>query len=273
MLTVCTDPNSDPDVEVIMKRLVTTATFVWLCAALASAGQTAAIECGDCGSPVECGSALSCMNQVPGTPCGGGRICIDLNHSACGLLIKCCGCEEGLSKGAVLDPHLSIPDGDPGGVTTAISVGESRIVVDIDVYVEIQHTWVGDLVVTLSHDGTTVTLLNRPGEPETPGGCDANLTCEKRVYLGDECDVPIQCSPDDCGTCFPAGQVEDRAYIPAEPLSSFDGHDVYGDWELNVADLNGGDAGEICSWGIVVVGAGPVPAEPITWGTVKSTYR
>jgi len=256
-----------------MKLLVTTVALVWACAALVSAGPAAAIECGDCGSPVECGSALSCMNQVPGTPCGGSRICIDLNHPACGVLIRCCGCEDGLSQGIQFDPNLVIPDGDPAGVTTSVTLTESRIVVDMDVYLEINHTWVGDLVVTLSHEGTTVTLLDRVGEPGTPGGCEADLTCEKRVYLNDESDVSIQCSPDACSTCFPSGQVEDRAYIPAEALSTFDGHDVFGDWELTVSDLSGGDVGAICSWGIIVVGAGPVPAETTSWGTVKSTYR
>jgi subtilisin-like proprotein convertase family protein len=242
-------------------------------AGLALAAPALAIHCGDCGSPVECGSALSCMNKLPGTPCGPGLICIDLNHPACGLLIKCCGCQEGLAQGAVFDPHRAIPDGDPAGITSTLTLTESRIVVDLDVYLEINHTWIGDLVVTLTHDGTTVTLIDRPGDPATPGGCDADLACGSRIYLGDEGDTSIECTPENCSTCFPGGQVEARAYIPVEALSTFDGFDVLGDWELRVSDLSGGDAGEICAWGIVIVGAGPVPTEAVSWGTVKSTYR
>jgi subtilisin-like proprotein convertase family protein len=201
------------------------------------------------------------------------RICIDLNHPACGLLVRCCGCEEGISQGATFAPPLSIPDGNPTGVSSSIEILSSRIVVDLDVYLEIDHTYVGDLVVTLSHEGTTVILMNRPGEPATPGGCDADLLCEKRIYLNDQAGISIDCSPDPCSTCFPGGQVEDQNYIPYELLNSFNGHDALGLWELTVADLNGGDVGEICSWGVVIVGAGPVLLEGHSWSTVKAVYR
>jgi hypothetical protein len=134
-----------------------------------------AIQCGDCGNPVECGSALSCMDLPPGTACGGGRICIDLNHLACGAIVRCCGCEEGMALTKTHSPALAIPDGNPAGLSSSILVDESRIVVDMDVYLEIDHTRVGDLVVTLTHEATTVTIVDRPGHPSVSGGCDADL--------------------------------------------------------------------------------------------------
>ncbi len=255
--------------EDVMRILAITVVFAGVCSLIPAV--LPAIECGDCG--IECGSALSCMNQVPGTPCGMNGICIDLNHPACGLEIRCCGCEEGISQQVLFDPPLAIPDGDPVGITSSIDVLTSRIVVDLDIYLEINHSWVGDLVVTLTHKATTATLIHRPGDPATPGGCDSDLSCEKRIYLNDQAAVSIECSPDDCETCFPGGQVQDYSYIPNEALTAFNGHDAFGEWEIAVADLNGGDVGEICSWGIIVVGAGPVPAETLSWSTVKAFYR
>lgn len=64
----------------------------------------------------------------------------------------------------------NIPDynGSPGVATSTISVvvGNSGnpAITDLDVFVEIDHTWIGDLIVTLTGpNGTVVTLWNRQG--------------------------------------------------------------------------------------------------------------
>jgi len=61
-------------------------------------------------------------------------------------------------------PHLAIPDNDPSGVVSVLTIPEAGIVSRVAVTVDISHTYIGDLVVTLaSPSGTRVPLHNRAG--------------------------------------------------------------------------------------------------------------
>jgi len=61
-------------------------------------------------------------------------------------------------------PAASIPDANQTGVSSAIALTSTDAVGrDVVVTVDITHTWVGDLVVTLTHAGKTVTLHNATG--------------------------------------------------------------------------------------------------------------
>ena len=64
-------------------------------------------------------------------------------------------------------PALTIPDSDPAGVSTTITVPAGGSLTDLDFSTNTTHTWVGDLIYTLEHvdTGTTVTLIDRPGVP------------------------------------------------------------------------------------------------------------
>ena len=69
---------------------------------------------------------------------------------------------------------LAIPANDPNGVSHTINVPESGSVTDVNVYLDISHTWVGDLTVTVEHGGTGVTVIDRPGVPVSTYGCGAD---------------------------------------------------------------------------------------------------
>jgi len=61
------------------------------------------------------------------------------------------------------DP-VAIPDNDGNGVNSVISVGDDLTIFDTNTFIDISHTWIGDLVVTLtSPQGTQATLVNRSG--------------------------------------------------------------------------------------------------------------
>ncbi len=64
-------------------------------------------------------------------------------------------------------PAAPIPDNDPTGITDTIEVAESGTVKGVTVYVEITHTYRGDLRVVLEHAGKEVVLHDRSG-----GGAD-----------------------------------------------------------------------------------------------------
>jgi hypothetical protein len=176
-------------------------------------------------------------------------------------------------------PNLSIPDNVPAGVTDTLSASPSCTINDVDIVLEVDHTWVGDLVVTITHAGTTVTLVDRPGR--APGGtnvgCSADMGCVRQVVLDDETGgsppPAIECaSPLPCTTCFPGGQVPAQSFIPNEVLSVFDTSDQAGDWIISIADNEALDTGTICAWE-VRTSCGPSAVEPATWGKIKARYQ
>ena len=66
-------------------------------------------------------------------------------------------------------PDLDIPDDDPTGVVATLEVDSDAAIEDLNVAVEIDHTYIGDLTVTLIRDGVERVLQDRQG------GSDDNL--------------------------------------------------------------------------------------------------
>jgi len=59
---------------------------------------------------------------------------------------------------------VAIPDNDANGVSSVINIADNLTIFDTSTFIDITHTWIGDLVVTLtSPQGTTATLVNRSG--------------------------------------------------------------------------------------------------------------
>ena len=109
-------------------------------------------------------------------------------------------------------PNLEIPDNSSQGVSSAISISESGVVEDLEVSVDIVHTYIGDLVVELvAPSGQSAILHNRSGR-----GKD-NL---KMVY--------------------------DRKAATA--LETLVGQEVNGNWLLKIRDLAPIDTGTLEKW-------------------------
>jgi len=148
---------------------------------------------------------------------------------------------------------LAIPDDDPVGVseTFIVSFPGMMITSTNDATLQVTHTWVGDLIWTItSPEGTQVVVMDRPGYTGVGFGCD-----------GDDIDVAIN----DAGT---AGPVEDMCDdlpaihddpTPNNPLSAFDGEDPNGNWTLNMSDNAGADTGTVDAWNLSFV-LGPIVA-------------
>ncbi len=117
---------------------------------------------------------------------------------------------------------------DPLGSSTTIDA----------ICVLIEHTWIGDLTLSLtSPEGTTVVLS------QTNGG-SAN-------DYGDVLGGTYMCFTSDA-----LFDVDDYtggstgAYLPDNSLSNFDGENPNGSWTLTVTDGASGDEGTLISWGI-----------------------
>ncbi|HPR63410.1 MAG TPA: S8 family serine peptidase [Thermoanaerobaculia bacterium] len=132
------------------------------------------------------------------------------------------------------DTPLSIPDSNPTGVTSTISVPDAGTVVDVNVTLTITHTWDSDLDIYLvAPNGTQVELSTDNG---SSGDNYTNTVFD-----------------DEAATAITAGTAPfTGSFIPEAPLSQVDGISALGDWDLFVADDAGGDTGTIQSWSLTI---------------------
>jgi subtilisin-like proprotein convertase family protein len=131
-----------------------------------------------------------------------------------------------------LDPPVSIPDDSPVGAESTIVVTDDNVIEDVNVTVNVTHTFDGDLVLSLiGPDGTEVVLSDRNG---SSGNNFTNTTFD------DEASTPIS------GGSAPFT----GSFRPDEPLTAFDGKVATGTWRFRVEDQAGADVGTIDSWSI-----------------------
>ena len=57
-----------------------------------------------------------------------------------------------------------IPDNKKSGTSNTITINQPGFIGDLDIRVEIDHTWVGDLIINLTHEETarSIILMDRP---------------------------------------------------------------------------------------------------------------
>ncbi len=129
------------------------------------------------------------------------------------------------------DTPKDIPDQFSAGASTAISVPDIHTLQDVNVNVNVQHTFDGDLTFTLiAPTGLKIVLAN------PHGGSGDNYT---NTTFDDEAAVPLGSSPPFTGS-----------FQPDTPLSAADGINTAGTWQLNVVDGSGQDTGQILNWSL-----------------------
>ena len=133
------------------------------------------------------------------------------------------------------DTPLPIPPSGTSGITTSeIVVEESCVIEDLNVTVDITHTWNADLDLSLGDAGTRVELSSDNG-----GSAD-------ELYLNTTFDDEADESIVRAQTPF------DGAYRPENPLAKFDGKNAQGTWTLTVLDQYEEDSGTLHAWSITV---------------------
>ena len=153
-------------------------------------------------------------------------------------------------------PSQSIPDNSTSGASNTIEVSDTRLIGDLNISLDILHSWVGDLVVTLTHNdtGKTVTLIDRPGYPATSQGCRRQ---DISAILDDDITLPVE------DQCAPSPSAVAGIFIPNMPLSTFDLERVSGAWTLTVMDLDAYNTGRLNSWCLAAeVSDAPAPSIP-----------
>ncbi len=71
--------------------------------------------------------------------------------------------DPGTSKTYESTASQAIPDDDAAGITSVIDIPDAGIAKAIQVQLDVTHTWVGDLQITLEHGGVTATLWDKAG--------------------------------------------------------------------------------------------------------------
>lgn len=113
-------------------------------------------------------------------------------------------------------PNLKIPDNKPKGVSSELNIDQSGVVAGVQVSVDITHTYIGDLRVSLTTpDNTNIMLHDRQG---------ASADDLIRIY--------------DVNSTPGLGQLK--------------GAPVQGKWCLNVSDHASRDTGTLRNWGLMI---------------------
>ena len=131
-------------------------------------------------------------------------------------------------------------------ITSTIPVIQSGTVGDVDVVVDIRHSWIGDLKIELEHMGRREVLVLSPGGQVCRRDDLFRTTFDSdsssNVYLSKSTLSPGECQFQSQGLFTPDGD-----------LSSFRGDPIQGDWKLTVTDLLlENDNGRLVSWSLVI---------------------
>ncbi|MBU2921533.1 T9SS type A sorting domain-containing protein [Winogradskyella psychrotolerans] len=121
-------------------------------------------------------------------------------------------------------------NGDP--LVRTINVPDNFTIESLKFNVDIEHTFVGDLLVRLIHPNGGTTLVNV---------WSGNCASSDDIIIEFEDGAPaIDCDFTGDG----------NTYSPFEPLSTFEGLSSQGDWTILIADFFSGDTGILKSWSL-----------------------
>ena len=151
-------------------------------------------------------------------------------------VITCIGEPATITGTTTTNPGINIVDNTT--VSATFDVTDDVTIADLDVALDITHTWTGDLIVTLeSPTGTQVTIFD--GNADGCSGDNIQDTYDDESANALDCQAG---TPD----AFPLDD-----YIPSNPLSAFDGEGTLGTWTIFVEDDAGGDTGVLNSVSLI----------------------
>lgn len=138
-------------------------------------------------------------------------------------------------------PNQPIPDNYSGGISDKITINDPRYVYELSVQLEVNHSWIGDLVISLQHpdSGKEVMLIDRPGIPESDYGCSLDNI---DTILDDSFPLPVE------SECASYPSAISGMYTPTQMLNNFNGDPVAGTWKVTVTDHSPNDSGSFSRW-------------------------
>ena len=163
-----------------------------------------------------------------------------------------------------------IPDNLPATPgSSSIVIADAGSIVDLNVTLNnANHTWVGDLIITLSNGSTTIDLINRPGVPELGTvGYSWNLAGN---YTFDDSAASTWEGFGNPGSTI---NLASGSYAPENALSAFNGQNLAGTWTLSISDSAGLDTGSIGGWTLSATVPAPSAMALLGLGGLVATRR
>ena len=145
------------------------------------------------------------------------------------------------------DLPIAIDAADVVTITSTINYAINGTISEVKVQnLNITHSWVGDLSVTLtSPSGTVVSLFDQPGVPVDQYGCDGdNVT----LNFYDNATLTADDLENMCG----GATALEGDFQPIDLLSAFVGEPANGDWVLTVSDAVAEDGGSLDDWSLFI---------------------
>jgi gliding motility-associated-like protein len=131
----------------------------------------------------------------------------------------------------------SIPDAAPEGLRSVLSIPQKIRITDVDVILNIEHSYVGDLQITLTHPDGTEMLLVAADNQDTGSDFTETIFDDAAVFDLTNKEAPYT-----------------GRFRPEELLSVFNGKFSEGDWVLAVVDKSEDDEGVLRNWRLSIAG-------------------
>lgn len=130
-------------------------------------------------------------------------------------------------------------------ISSNLNISQTNFIQDINAAVKISHTYVGDLVATLTSPwGQDFRLFDQPGVPADQFGC-SNDNID--VVFDDEAANSAAVLE---GTCSASGIAIQGAFQAIDTLNAMKGKNASGVWKLKINDTYADDGGSLTSWSL-----------------------
>jgi subtilisin-like proprotein convertase family protein len=137
--------------------------------------------------------------------------------------------------------------------SSTIEVSDPGILYDVNVGIDITHTYVGQLGIELiAPDGSVVALATYKG------GDGDNFT---QTVFDDAASTPI----------YSGSAPFTGTFQPQMPLAALEGIDIAGTWTLQIRDVTKGETGTLNSWSLEIAAYHPEPSPPVAIDDTPTT--
>jgi hypothetical protein len=207
-----------------------------------SHNETGCYECGD--GSIDPGEQCD-GNNLGGETCqsqgfvGGGQLSC---NQSCGLNTGAC-INVPNPYTICVNPNLAIPDN--ASTASIINIPNNGTITDVNVSVDMLHTYVGDVSMTVGHGGVTRTLMDRPGVPATTFGCSSDNI--DAIF-----DTGALGNPETACNINPPALLSPPNFNPTQAINTFNGQNMLGAWTLTSTDHFAPDPGVLTQWCLTI---------------------
>ena len=140
-------------------------------------------------------------------------------------------------------------------VTSQLDVPANKTISDVNIGLQVNHTYVGDLSASLlTPAGATILLFDRPGVPASTFGCSGNNI---NVVFDNAASLTAADLESSCTSPSPAIS---GTFQPMETLNGLTGLNAQGTWRMIVTDNLSPDGGSLVAWNLKFCFSEPIPA-------------